>query len=183
MNDEVKCREKGCRLTVRKNKILKTAKQSVFLRIHVRASSQTKGLERGWKQRARLGRDAKNTVFFLSPHTPYGRVRLARFARVRLLRHALPISLLILRKKTTVLQSKDSQVFFFCKRTNNIHKFEVCFLRGEVTSNGFKIFNDCIVEPWILLVRLQKNLRIFCFQKTLWLDNLLPSVLVWASAL
>ena len=35
----------------------------------------------------------------------YGRVRLARFARVRLLRHALPISLLILRKKPTVLQS------------------------------------------------------------------------------
>ena len=33
------------------------------------------------------------------------RVRLARFARIRLLRHALPISLLILRKKPTVLQS------------------------------------------------------------------------------
>ena len=49
----------------------------------------------------RLGRD----VFFLSPHTPVGRVRLARFARVRLLRHALPISLLILRKKPTILQS------------------------------------------------------------------------------
>ena len=32
-------------------------------------------------------------------------VRLARFARVRLLRHTLPISLLILRKKQTVLQS------------------------------------------------------------------------------
>ena len=32
-------------------------------------------------------------------------VRLARFARVRLLRHALPISLLILRKNPTVLQS------------------------------------------------------------------------------
>ena len=32
-------------------------------------------------------------------------MRLARFARVRLLRHALPISLLILRKKPTVLQS------------------------------------------------------------------------------
>ena len=42
----------------------------------------------------------------LSPHTPYGRVRLARLARVRLLRHALPISLLTLRKKPTVLQSK-----------------------------------------------------------------------------
>ena len=31
--------------------------------------------------------------------TPYGRVRLARFARARLLPHTLPISLLILRKK------------------------------------------------------------------------------------
>ena len=41
----------------------------------------------------------------------------------------------------------------------------------------------CTVEPWILLVRLQKNLRIFCFQKTLWLDNLLPSVAVWVPAL
>ena len=64
----------------------------------LRSSSQKEGLERGWKQRARLGRDAKNTFFFLPPHTPYGRVRHARFARVRLLRHALPISLLILRK-------------------------------------------------------------------------------------
>ena len=61
-----------------------TAKQSAFSRIQVRASSQTKGLERGWT---------------------YGRVRLARFARRRLLRHASPISLLILRKKPTVLQS------------------------------------------------------------------------------
>ena len=34
-----------------------------------------------------------------------GRVRLARFARIRLLRHALPISLLILRKKPIDLQS------------------------------------------------------------------------------
>ena len=36
--------------------------------------------------------------FFLSPHMPYGRVRLARFARIRLFHHALLISLLILRK-------------------------------------------------------------------------------------
>ena len=41
-------------------------------------------------------------------HTPYGRVRLARLARVGLLRHALPIFLLILREKPTVLQSKLS---------------------------------------------------------------------------
>ena len=48
----------------------------------------------------RPGRDAK-----ICPHTPNGRVRLERFARVRRLRHALPISSLILRKKSTVLQS------------------------------------------------------------------------------
>ena len=36
----------------------RTAKQSVFLRIQVRANSQTKGLELSWKQRGRLGRDA-----------------------------------------------------------------------------------------------------------------------------
>ena len=40
------------------------------------------------------------------PGKPYRRVRLARFARVTLLRHALPISLLILRKKPTVFQSR-----------------------------------------------------------------------------
>ena len=53
-----------------------------------------------------IERDWGETGFFLSPHTPYGRVRLARFARARQLRHALLISLLILRKKQTVLQSK-----------------------------------------------------------------------------
>ena len=38
-------------------------------------------------------------------HTPYRRVILARFACVRLLRHTLPISLLILRKKTRLFCS------------------------------------------------------------------------------
>ena len=41
--------------------------------------------------------------------TLVGRVRLARFARVRVLRRALPISLLILRKKPTVLQSSQTK--------------------------------------------------------------------------
>ena len=44
-------------------------------------------------------------------HTPYGRVSLASFAHVRLVRHALPISLLILRKKPTVLQSNHEKAF------------------------------------------------------------------------
>ena len=50
------------------------------------------------------------------------RVRLARFMRVRLLRHALPISLLILRKNPTVLQStvkpaeEDNPAWRSCRR-------------------------------------------------------------------
>ena len=36
---------------------------------------------------------------------------------------------------------------FFRKRTNNIHKFEGCYLRGQVSLNGFILFNCCIVQP------------------------------------
>ena len=57
-------------------------------------SNEAENRERDW------GETLKIRFFFLSPHTPYGSVRIARFARVRLLRHALQISLLILRKKT-----------------------------------------------------------------------------------
>ena len=59
-----------------------------ILRIQVRASSQTRSGTR-LKTESETG----------------GCVRLARFAQVRLLRYALPISLLILRKKPTVLES------------------------------------------------------------------------------
>ena len=45
-----------------------------------------------------LNFDASCQVFFLSPHTPIGCVRLVHFARIRLLCHALLISLLILEK-------------------------------------------------------------------------------------
>ena len=41
-----------------------------------------------------------------------GRVRLACYARARLLRHSSPISLLILRKNPTILQSISSPVLF-----------------------------------------------------------------------
>ena len=43
--------------------------------------------------------------------------------------------------------SKQKILNFFYKRTNNIHKFEGYFLRGQLSSNGFKVFNGCIVEP------------------------------------
>ena len=35
--------------------------------------------------------------------------------------------------------------FFAYGPCNNIHQFEGCFLRGQVSSNGFKNFNGCIV--------------------------------------
>ena len=54
---------------------------------------------------------------------------------------------------------------FFCKRTNNNYKFEDCFLRGQAGSNGFKVYNGCIVETSILLGRLQKNLKILFSKK------------------
>ena len=43
--------------------------------------------------------------------------------------------------------SKQKIFKFFCKWTNVIHKFEVCFLSGQVSLNSFEVFNSCIVEP------------------------------------
>ena len=76
---------------------------------------------------------------------------------------------------------KQKILKFLGKRTNNVRGLKGCFLRGQVHSFGFKDFNGCLLEPWILLVCLQKILRIFCFQKSLWLDNLLPSAPVQVS--
>ena len=41
---------------------------------------------------------------------------------------------------TTFFENKVS-----CKRTNNTHKFEGFFLRGQVSSEGDKVINGCIV--------------------------------------
>ena len=40
---------------------------------------------------------------------------------------------------------KQKILKFRGKRTNNIHKCEDFFLRGRVSSNGFKVFNSYIV--------------------------------------
>ena len=70
----------------------------------------------------------------------------------------------------------ESQLFwkhkvlkYFCKRTDNIHKFECFFLRRQASSNGFIVLNGCIVEPWILLVRFQKNLNLLFSKKRDWI--------------
>ena len=42
-------------------------------------------------------------------------------------------------------KTEDSGVFF-CQRTNGIHKFEGCFLRGQVCSNDFKGLHRLILS-------------------------------------
>ena len=79
------------------------------------------------------------------------------------------------------LKTKDSQDFR--QADQYVHRFEGCFLRRQVRSKDFKVFNGWIVETWILLVPLSKKLRIFCLQKSLWLDNLLASAPVRVVAL
>ena len=53
---------------------------------------------------------------------------------------------------------------FFCKRTNNIHEFEGCFQRGEVSSNGF-FFNGCILKTLNFIGSLAKKLENLLFSK------------------
>ena len=58
---------------------------------------------------------------------------------------------------------KQKILKFFCKRTNNIHEFEGCVLRGQVRSNTFKSFQR--LYSWILNFIgpfAKKILRIFC---------------------
>ena len=90
------------------------------MRIQVRESSQTKGLETRLKTESETGE---------------GRARLARFARIRLLRHALPISLLILTKNPTVLQSNPTPL----KKTLTIVKTIKKFDNNHV-NDSFKLF-------------------------------------------
>ena len=84
-----------------------------------------------WNESENRERDWGET---LKIRTPVGRVRLARFARVRLLRHALPNSLLILGKKRTVLQSKP------CLR----QKISLPILRQETLFHGPDSFSFCV---------------------------------------
>ena len=83
----------------------------IFQRIQLRGSSQTKGLQRGWK-----------------------RVRLARFAHVRLLRHALPISCTDFEKKTDINQHLKPCVLDLCDLffTSDIEKL-LCVIPHETS--------------------------------------------------
>ena len=74
-----------------------------------------------WNEAENRDRDAKNT---------YGRVRLVLFARVRLLRHALPSSLLILRKKTRLFCSLSYILVSFQQLIFKLGNFNVTNLKA-----------------------------------------------------
>ena len=67
----------------------------------------------------------------------------------------------------TTFFGKQKIFKFFCKQTDSIHKFEGCFLRGQVSSNGFKVFNGCIVEYLNFIGPFAKKLENLFFSKTL----------------
>ena len=94
----------------RRNALTKKALDCKTVRIFAYSIKYARAVkQKVWNEAEDRERDWGETLkIFLSPHTPYGRVRLARCACARLLSHALPISLLILRKKPTVLQSKKA---------------------------------------------------------------------------
>ena len=81
-----------------------------------------------------------------------------------------------------IVQSQRFSIFFF---TNGPIKFKINY----ATVENFKPFE--VDRPlrkqtsnlWMLLVLSQKDLRIFCFQKLVWLDNLLSSAPVRVVAL
>ena len=79
---------------------------------------------------------------------------------------------------------KQKIINFFCKQTNNIQ------ILNYKTVENFKPIWTYLASQETALIFMnvngryaKKKLGIFCFHKTLWLDNLLPSAPVWVSAL
>ena len=84
-----------------------------------------------WNEAENRERDWGETLKIIFFHS-WG----SRVARVRLLRHALPISLLILRKKPTVLQSISFQMLFSMGNYFSIEYYLVikhCQVEGKIS--------------------------------------------------
>ena len=84
-----------------------------------------------------------------------------------------------------VFWKQDSQVFFFFAYgpCNNIHQFEGGFLRGQVSSNGFKNFNGCIVEYLNFVSLSAKTLENLLFSENVVIGQFSSKCPVWLSAL
>ena len=78
---------------------------------------------------------------------------------------------------------KDSPVFFAYGPCNNIHQFEGCFLLGQVSLNGFKNFNGCIVEYLNFISLSTKTLENILFWEKVVIGQYSTNCPVWLSAL
>ena len=77
------------------------------------------------------------------------------------------------------------KVFFFFAHgpCNNIHQFEGCFLIGQVSLNGFKNFNGCIVEYLNFISLSTKTLENILFWEKVVIGQYSTNCPVWLSAL
>ena len=83
-----------------------------------------------------------------------------------------------------VLWKQDSQVFFFAYGPcNNIHQCEGCFLIGQVSLNGFKNSNSCIVEYLNFISLSAKTLENLLFGENVVIGQFSSKCPVWLSAL
>ena len=71
---------------------------------------------------------------------------------------------------TTFFENRRFSSVFFCKRNNDIHYSERCFLKGQLDFNGLKVLNSYSVEPWNLLVCLPEPTTNL-FTILLWIRN------------
>ena len=70
---------------------------------------------------------------------------------------------------TTISENKRFSSFS-CKVTNKIQDSTMWTLKTLKAFDLTWLLRKQLSNSWMLWVRLQKNLRIFCFQKSLWLD-------------
>ena len=71
----------------------------------------------------------------------------------------------------------------FCKQTDKIHSSTMCPLTSFKSIWTYLTSQETAFKFMNFMGPFAKNLRIFCFQKMLWLDDVLPSVPVWVSVL
>ena len=83
------------------------------------------------------------------------------------------------------LKTRLSSFFFFFAHgpCNNIHQFEGCFLIGQVSLNGFKNFNGCIVEYLSFISLSTKTLENILFWEKVVIGQYSTKCPVWLSAL
>ena len=81
------------------------------------------------------------------------------------------------------LKTRFSSFFLAYGPCNNIHQFEGCFLIGQLSLNGFKNFNGCIVEYLNFISLSAKTLENLLFWENVVIGQFSSKCPVWLSAL